>query len=164
MPASRKQRTGMRQRKPGGKGEAISSRLHPLSTVRNRRLGAGRRYEGSSDGRASMASRQLGQRRFCRRSQLSNTSSQRRQVVGPAYAVGFGGFCLRRGGIRRMAVLSGERWHGGAGYRPLTPYRPPPLTTEGQASWARDTVHIRLGHPWIHHSSRCEGPVMHLDV
>jgi hypothetical protein len=73
-----------------GRAAAISSCLHPSSAFRSLRFGLSRGYESSSDGCASMASRQVWQRRFCRLSQLMNSSSQRRQVVGPAYAVGLG--------------------------------------------------------------------------
>jgi hypothetical protein len=51
-------------------------------------------------------------------------------VVGPAYAVGFGGFSYRRGGCRLIAVLRSERLPGKGSVSALTPYRPPPLRTE----------------------------------
>lgn len=85
----------------------ISRRLHTSSAAWNRRLGVGRGYDDSSDGCSLIASWQRGQKWFCRRSQLSNPASQRRQVVGPAYEVGFSGF--RCGPLRFMDVLSGAR-------------------------------------------------------
>ena len=58
--------------------------LHPSVMFRDRRTGAGRGYRGSSDGSCASSLRQRGHRRFCRRSQLQNCLSQRRQVVRPA--------------------------------------------------------------------------------
>jgi hypothetical protein len=114
-----------------------SSRLHSLSACRNRRMRVGRGDGGSSDGCSSIASRQPSHRRFCRRSQLSKRASQRKQVVGPAYEVGVGGFCLRL--PRRIDVLSAEGytvvWMGHSSALPY--YRPAPLTTEGYALLAR---------------------------
>jgi hypothetical protein len=104
------------------------SRLHASSRFRDRRRGVGRRGNGSSDGSASMASRQPGQRRFCRRSQLQNAWSQRRQVVGPAYGLYFWGCRLMQvfHGVQMRLTERGAAWA-------LTPYRPAPQRTEGRA-------------------------------
>jgi hypothetical protein len=130
---------------------AISRRLYELLSCRGLRLDLEREYDGSSDGRSAIACRQASQRRFCRRSQLWNTASQRRQVVGPAYDVSFVGFTLRRGGCRLMVILCAERLIGTGHVSALTPYRPSLLRTEGRTPFAQSMVHIRIGHFWIHH-------------
>ena len=58
---------------------------------------------GSSDGSRSIVSRQIRHRRFCRRSQLQNSRSQRRHVTYPAYGLSFG--ALRWGPFRFIDVL-----------------------------------------------------------
>jgi hypothetical protein len=124
----------------------ISRRLHTSSAAWNGRLGVGRGYDDSSDGCSLIASWQLGQRRFCRRSQLWNSRSQRRHATGPAYRPCFG--ALRWGPFRFMDVLSGARhrlvWMGQSSA--LTYDRPAPPTAEGHAPFATSPVHIRIGH------------------
>ena len=111
---------------------AINGSLYASPSCRGLWLDLDREYDGSMDGCSAIACRQEGHRRFCRRSQLWNTASQRRQVVGPAYDVSFVGFTLRRGSSRLMVILS-DVWLIGTGHRStLTPYRPRPLKTEGQ--------------------------------
>jgi hypothetical protein len=97
--------------------------------------------DGSSDGCSAIASRQLGHRRFCRRSQLSNALSQRRQMVGPAYELGFGGGPRRREEFdsSRSSAANARQGCGGAVYRPLLLYRPTLLRTQTCASW-QDTL------------------------
>ena len=57
---------------------------HPSSWVRDRRTDGGKGRADSSDGSRSSACRHGWHSRFCRRSQLWNSRSQRKHVVGPA--------------------------------------------------------------------------------
>jgi hypothetical protein len=111
----------------------ISSCLHLSSPFRPRRVGGRKGRCGSSDGSLSIVSRHLRHRRFCRRSQRSNVFSQRRQVVGPAYGLGFEGFGLRNPGFCPIDSLSDE-WLIGLKSRDhpstMAPYRPLSLRTE----------------------------------
>ena len=112
---------------------AINHHLYPSSGFRPRRVGGRKGTCDSCDGSRSIASRQLGHKRFCRRSQLSNVFSQRRQVVGPAYGLGVKGFGLRNPGFCPIDSLSNE-WLIGLQSRDhpstMAPYRPLSLRTE----------------------------------
>jgi len=76
--------------------------------VRRPPLRLGKRCRVSSLGPAAIALQHLGQRRFCRRSQLSKVSSQRRHVVGPADACTRPEHRHRRGACWLIEVLRGN--------------------------------------------------------
>jgi len=99
-----------------------SHRVHRSSRFLGRHHGVCKGYSSSSDGSWSIVSRQLRPRRFCRRSQLQNSWSQRRHVVNAAYGPSFG--ALRwgpfGGPFRRMVVLSGHKYEPPCHSRHLT--------------------------------------------
>src|SRR5687767_9417944 len=86
-------------------------------------------WEGSSDGCTAIACRQALERRFCRRSQLSNTRSHRRPVVSPGYGLGW--WVVRRRYSERLpvAVLSTQWFMWVSHALALTTYRLLPLST-----------------------------------
>ncbi len=107
-PAGGRMGRGTRLSRVGERAKSLRFRLgRKRYSSRNWWEGLGRGTDDSSGDCSASTSRHWGQRRFCRRSQLSNLASQRRQVVGPAYDVASGGLLL---GPFFMNVLSGS-WH-----------------------------------------------------
>jgi len=130
----------MRSKRLSRRRSALSRRLQVSSRVRGRRVGRRKGGRGSSDGSRSIVSRQLRHRRFCRRSEIQNSWSQRRHVAGPAYGPSFG--TLRwgpfRGPLSLMAILNGERLSGQGSVSTLTPYRPRAPRPEGHTPVATE--------------------------